>query len=203
MKFGTIVADPPWNYSRTSKNPKLRGYSDQHYEPLTTGDLEKLPVSRIAADQGVLFLWTTGPFLVDGSAQRVARAWGFEPVTLLYWHKLSSAGKSHLGGVGYWYRGNCEPVLVAKRGRAYRWSDMPYWTDRDASALFEAEKGRHSEKPGILHERIERSSYPRPWLEMFGRRERPQWAVVGNNGDGGTLTLEEDITKSIDRLEAA
>jgi N6-adenosine-specific RNA methylase IME4 len=167
---------------------------------LTTADLEKLDVKKIAAEQAVLFLWATGPFLVDGSAQRVAKAWGFEPVTLLYWHKLGSNGKSHLGGVGYWFRGNCEPILVAKRGRAYRWSDMSYWTAEDHSALFEALKGRHSEKPDTLHERIEKSCYPFPRLELFGRRERSGWTVVGNNGDGGTLTHPEDITQSVDRL---
>jgi N6-adenosine-specific RNA methylase IME4 len=201
MKFGTIICDPPWSYTRTSKHEKLRGYSDQHYESLTTRDLMDLDVGRIAADNCVLFLWTTGPFLVDCSAQKVAEAWGFTPITLMYWHKLGSNQRSHHGGVGYWFRGNAEPVLVAKKGRSYRWSEQPGWNSQQNSALFESLKSRHSQKPDYLHELVEASVYPAPYLEMFGRRERPGWTVVGNNGDGGTLENPEDITDSLKRLE--
>jgi N6-adenosine-specific RNA methylase IME4 len=207
VKFGTIIADPPWAYERTSGDKRLRGYSDQHYDPLSTADLAGLRVKDIVADQAVLFLWANGPFLADGSAQKIVTAWGFTPVTLMYWHKLTSTGLtlfgnvSHLGGVGYWFRGNCEPILVGKRGRSYRWSDMPNWTVDDTSALFEAPKGKHSAKPEVLHQRVERSAYPGPYLEMFGRRPRAGWTVVGNNGDHGSLPLAEDIRDAIDRLE--
>lgn len=203
MRFGTIIADPPWAYVRASSDKRLRGYSSGQYEPLTTADLAALPVSDIAAEDAVLFLWTNGPFLVDGSAQAIARGWGFTPVTLLYWHKVTGDGLygqvTNGGGVGYWFRGNCEPVLVAKNGRAYRWSNMPRWTSDDANALFYAPKKNHSVKPDILHERIERSEYPKPYLEIFGRRHRPGWTVIGNELPGEHEG--EDIRDSIKRLE--
>lgn len=215
VKFGTIIADPPWEYSRTSGDLKLRGYSDMHYEPLTTDRLKKLPVTDISSDHCLLFLWTTSPFLADGSALEVTRAWGFEPVTLLYWHKLTEFKTSHLGGVGYWYRGNCEPVMVAKRKGtpSFRWAGMSNWTKWDKSALFEAQKGKHSDKPDVLHERIERANvylkknkddsfteiagYPQPYLEMFGRRARSGWTVIGDEAPG---CLGEDIEASLARL---
>jgi N6-adenosine-specific RNA methylase IME4 len=200
VKFGTVIADPPWNYGGTSGDKRLRGYSDQHYKPLTTEDLASLPLGNIVTDDAVLFLWTNGPFLVSGEAQRVAVGWGFTPVTLMYWNKTTSealyGAVTHLGGVGYWFRGNCEPILVAKRKKSYRWAAHPDWDARDKSALFAAPKGRHSSKPDHLHDLIERSLYPKPYLELFGRRPRDGWTVVG-----GDIPLSEDIRDSIARLE--
>lgn len=206
MRFGTIIADPPWAYVRTSGNPKLRGYSDKHYEPLTTEDLAALPVENIVTGESVLFLWTTGPFLVNGDAQAIAKGWGFTPVTLMYWNKTTDNGTSalygsvtHRGGVGYWFRGNCEPVLVAKRKKSYRWAHHENWSAHEACALFEAPKNQHSEKPPYLHALIEHSIYPQPYLELFGRKPRPGWTVVGNELPGEHEG--EDIRDSIKRLE--
>jgi N6-adenosine-specific RNA methylase IME4 len=194
---------------------------------MDTETLAALPVKDITLDDAVLFLWTTGPFLVDGSAQKVAKGWGFKPVTLLYWHKVKkNGGGTHGGGVGYWFRGNCEPVLVAKRGAAYRWSNMVNWLPADANALFqttepetvfEAPKMEHSQKPDVLHERVERANlmkarrkgedgevketvgpgYPSPYLELFGRKLRDGWVVVGNQSP---VTCGEDIAGTIERL---
>jgi N6-adenosine-specific RNA methylase IME4 len=203
VRFGTIIADPPWAYSGTSGDKRLRGYSDSKYKPLKTRDLADLPVNDISADDAVLFIWTNGPFLADGSAQLIAKSWGFEPVTLCYWHKtrgdISLFGNyTHSGGVGYWFRGNCEPVLVAKKGKAYRWSDMPGWGNEDKNALFERPKMAHSRKPDVLHERIERSAYPKPYLELFARRARSGWTTVGDEIPGFE---GEDIRVSVERLK--
>lgn len=220
MKFGTIIADPPWEYNRTSGNKKLRGYSDKQYEPLTTDDLANLPVSEIVGDVAVLLLWTNGPFLADGSAQRVAKSWGFKPVSLWYWHKIvwreisentlyekatHRCRTTDNSGVGYWARGNCEPILVASRGRSFRWSKMTNWRTEDKNALFEAPKRKHSRKPDDLHERVERGyvydgandGYPKPYLEMFARYPRDGWTLIGNEAPGHE---GEDIRDAVKRL---
>jgi N6-adenosine-specific RNA methylase IME4 len=201
MKFGTIIADPPWNYNRTSGDKKLRGYSDKHYEPLSTADLAALPVQDVVADNAVLFLWTNGPFLADCSAQKIAEGWGFRPVTLMAWHKVQQkslfGSRTHGGGVGYWFRGNFEPILVATRGRSYRWSEQENWSAEQTNALFEHEKSRHSQKPPYVHQLVEDSIYPHPWLEMFGRRARTGWTVIG---DGAPGCEGEDIRASLERL---
>jgi len=48
-KFGTVIADPPWEYAATSKtkmptkgSAKLSGYSDEVYPSMTTDDLRGL-----------------------------------------------------------------------------------------------------------------------------------------------------------------
>jgi len=54
---------------------------------------------------------------------------------------------------------------------------------------------KHSKKPEILQDRIELMFPGEAYLEMFGRRERENWVVVGNEIDG------EDIRDSMNRIQ--
>jgi N6-adenosine-specific RNA methylase IME4 len=42
------------------------------------------------AGDSVLFLWCTNPILIDGTAAKVARAWGFKPAQLITWVKVTA-----------------------------------------------------------------------------------------------------------------
>ena len=55
----------------------------------------------------VLYMWATAPKLRE--ALQVVAAWGFEYVTNAVWVKDRI-------GMGYWFRGRHELLLVAKRG---------------------------------------------------------------------------------------
>jgi N6-adenosine-specific RNA methylase IME4 len=46
-----------------------------------------------------------------------------------------------------------------------------------------APRGRHSEKPEEVYNRIERL-VDGPYLELFARRERPGWTCLGHGIDG-------------------
>ena len=75
--YATIVADPPWDYSRKLSGGGTSGYSPvhpsrggnrgaaNHYSTLRLEQLEKLPVQSVAADQAHLYLWTTSAFIVE------------------------------------------------------------------------------------------------------------------------------------------
>jgi len=184
MTFGTIVADPPWAYEKTSRHHKLSGYSDAEYNPLTTKELCALPIGDLATDESVLFLWTTWPFVPD--ALQVVDAWGFQYVTGLPWVKLDGRNQLHYG-VGYWFRGCTEPILVAKRGKSYR---------SNLVGILTQELG-HSRKPEHVHEMVERGGFPGPYLEVFARQQRHGWTTVGNECPS---TRGEDIRVSLDRL---
>lgn len=184
-QFGTIIADPPWPYGLTSKHEKLVGYSDAHYDPLSIEDLAKLPVSQLAADNCVLLLWTAKGLLPGGL--EVMRSWGFKYKTMAVWGKVRKDGGVHGGGVGYWFRGAEEVCLVGSKGSAYR-TGKP--------SLMLSEKLPHSAKPDWMHE-IAEEFFPGPYLEMFGRRKRFNWTVIGNEAPD---TMDEDIRESIKGL---
>lgn len=193
QQFGTIIADPPWAYGSTARNDrKNRGYVNYRdgsgqYPVLDTKALCELPVGDFAAPGCVLLLWTTGPFLPD--ALEVIKAWGFTFKTAAYWGKTAKHGGVHAGGVGYWFRGACEPVLVASRGKSFRTNEPGLFLTED---LMLGEKLAHSAKPDWMHEVSERH-FDGPYLELFGRRERKGWTVLGNEapGDG------QDIRNSL------
>lgn len=182
LTFGTILADPPWSYQKTTGHKKLSGYSDRKYRSLSTAELCDLPVADIVASDSVLVLWTTWPFVPD--AVKVCEAWGFKYVTGLPWVKTNPNGKTVNYGIGYWFRGVSEPILVGKRGRAYR---------TNFAGLISPAVG-HSRKPAHVYELAER--FPAPRLELFARTPPDQlrpagWYQLGDEcgGDGEDMRI--------------
>ena len=50
---------------------------------------------------------------------------------------------------------------------------------RSVWSVFSAKAGRHSEKPEEFYRIVEELS-PGPYLELFGRKRREGWTVLGN-----------------------
>lgn len=172
-RYGVILADPPWMY--TQRSVRLNGTTDRHYEPMATEEIASLPVASIAEDDSILLLWATWPFLED--ALSVIAAWGFTFVTGLPWVKAREIvqREEHVSyaprtGVGFWFRGCTEPLLMAKRGRPVRYG-VPY------DGIL-ADRMRHSEKPVEIYEMAE--LWDGPYLELFARRERHGWDSIGD-----------------------
>lgn len=159
-KFGTIYADPPWLYD----NQGTRASTGNHYDGLTVDQLCALPVADLAADDAHLHLWTTNGFLFD--CPRIFDAWGFEFRSSFVWVKGQI-------GIGNYWRNSHEFLLTAIRGNAKRFND------HSIRSWLECDRGVHSAKPEQVRSFIERSS-PGPYLELFGRRSAPNWAVWGN-----------------------
>lgn len=176
-RYRTIVADPPWRYtkdpgSRRAKMdepPRGRGrQAEDHYETLTTEEIAALPIGDLAEDDAHLYLWVTNPLLTDQrpdikghlSVPAIARAWGFQPKTLLTWLKGEGGG-----GVGWYFRGDTEHVLFCVRG------DLPIPAEKRISNVFRGRKGPHSGKPDAFLDLVEQVS-PGPYLELFARRAR-------------------------------
>ena len=70
-------------------------------------------------------------------------------------------------GMGVYFRGQTEHVLFAVRGSLGT-------RRRDIPTIFEAPRGRHSEKPEKLYEIVRAASYP-PYGEAFQRKPRPDF----------------------------
>ena len=58
----------------------------------------------------------------------------------------------------------------------------PLVLSRSVRSVFTAKAGRHSEKPEEFYQIVEELS-PGPYLELFGRRQRQGWTVLGNELD--------------------
>jgi len=174
-RYGLIYADPAWKYSGPAPGGDNR-LVENHYPCMPLDEICALPVSDLAAENCVLFLWSTSPML--SNAMDVIRAWGFDYRTSLVWVKDKI-------GLGYYFRQRHEHLLLARRGNVR----TPEPSTRRDSVL-EAPRLAHSAKPHIVYEIIE-NMYPRlPKLELFARHRREGWDAWGNqiNGEDAVMT---------------
>jgi N6-adenosine-specific RNA methylase IME4 len=172
MTYDVILADPPWRYGFSrSKSRKI----ERQYPTMPTADIAALKVAELCKPDAVLFMWATMPKLPD--ALEVIKAWGFTYKTGAAWDKVRL-------GMGYYFRGRHELLLVGVRGKPR----VPKPKDRPASILTE-KRGRHSKKPEISFAAIERMYPDARKLEMFAREARPGWDAWGNEVES-TVALQ-------------
>jgi N6-adenosine-specific RNA methylase IME4/ParB-like chromosome segregation protein Spo0J len=161
-KFHVILADPPWTYQ--SRMPGRVASRTEPYPVMSTEEIIAVPIP--AAKDAVLFLWTTNPMVVE--ALKVMEGWGFEYRTNAVWVKDKT-------GMGYYVRQQHELVLIGRRG------DFPTpHPARRPPSVIQATRGRHSEKPIVLYELIEKMYPGFRYLEVFARTRRPGWIGWGN-----------------------
>ena len=202
MRYRTILADPAWTYNDLlplNDVQPLRGAAD-HYKTMSLEEICALgsngqfklggPNYGYEADEdSFLWLWTTNPHLLDGSAMKVCIAWGFKPKQLVTWVKgrltLSKSYQPSLvlrTGMGHYTRGCTEHMILATRGRP-----KVYVKDQgvnnvvlqDEDTLIFAQRGVHSKKPEEAYHLIERVC-PGPYLELFARQSRENWTSWGD-----------------------
>lgn len=175
-KFGTILADPPWRFTnRTGKvAPEHRRLS--RYETLSFEEIACLPVAEHVAEVAHCYLWVPNALLPQGL--EVLAAWGFEYKTNIIWHKIRRDGGSDGRGVGFYFRNVTEMLLFGVRGDNAR----TLQPGRSQVNLMASRKREHSRKPDEQYELIEACSWG-PFLELFGRGNRKDWTVWGNQAN--------------------
>lgn len=166
--FSMIMADPPWSYEMRSE--KGYGKSPQaHYQCRDLDWIKALPVSVLAADHAVLWLWTVNTMLP--AALDVVAAWGFEFKTSGHWVKRTKHGKIAFG-TGYILRGAGEPFLIATRGQPK--------TSRCVRSVVDAKVREHSRKPDEAFLSAEWLMPDARRIELFSRQARAGWTVWGD-----------------------
>lgn len=165
MNYDVIYADPPWRYSFSKSDSRK---IENHYPTMTVSEICELNVP--AKDNSVLYLWTTAPKLLEGL--KVMEAWGFTYKSQAVWDKKKQ-------GMGYWFRGQHEILLVGTRGKF----SPPEASDRKPS-VFEFARGKHSKKPDEIRQLIKDWFPEAKRLEMFCRHPAEGWDIFGNEVEG-------------------
>ena len=166
MKYDVIYADPAWRYDFSkSKNRDV----ENQYPTMTIDDICNLPVNNMTNENAVLYMWATAPKLPE--AMKVIEAWGFKYVTHGIWDK-------EMIGMGYWFRGQHELLMVAKKGKF----SPPPSTMRISSVMKE-KRGKHSKKPDFIRNLIKEWYPSAARLEMFCREEKQGWHTWGNEAE--------------------
>lgn len=170
-KYQIIYADPPWSYA----DQGCQGTMANHYKGMKIEDICSLPIKEIADKDCVLFLWATYPMLKE--ALKVIEAWGFIYKTIAFqWVKLNPKSRNYFYGLGRWTRGNTEPCLLATKGKPKRISASVF-------QIINEPRGRHSQKPFLVKDKIIKLIGDLPRIELFARQKTEGWDVWGNETD--------------------
>ncbi len=196
MKFDILVIDPPWSYNRKSTGGTNKSGSGQQYNTMTFSELQSLSrdITPLMDENSVCFLWTTVPMLND--AIYLLLDWNFQYKTMITWVKRNN-------GLGNWFRGKTEHLLVGVRGKV-----KPFRLQ--APNLIISEKTlRHSEKPEESYELIQKCAESMLFhqnkkiniLELFARQQQKRrtddfyenikWTCIGKEITGNDI--KEDL----------
>lgn len=174
--YGIVYMDPASRFEVWNRETGLDRAADNHYP--TEGWKEIASRPPPLTDDGILFCWSTRPQLMN-TCRMIEDRWGFEYKTCMVWAKEGR-------GTGHIVIDNAEILIIASRGK-------PVWpapgtqdlalqktaSEEPWEGLFppaiETPRGRHSEKPEIFAEMIERLWPNTPRLEMYYEpKEHPE-----------------------------
>lgn len=175
-KYEVIYADPPWDYGGKMQYDKSCIKSENNgfernifissasfkYPTLKLKELQQLDVSSIAADNCILFMWTTGPQLANSIS--LGESWGFEYKTVAFvWDK-------QVHNPGRYTLSQTEFVLAFKRGKF----PSPRGA-RNIRQFVSVHRGQHSEKPEIVIDGITKMFPQQTKIELFARKNYLGW----------------------------
>lgn len=150
--FHVIVMDPPWEESNL---------------PYPTMSLDEISAIELpAADDCILWLWTTQAFLRHSFG--LVENWGFRYIATLTWAKKN-------GRATPWLHYDSEFCILAVRGN-------PPANLMDKSTIIHGAQREHSRKPEEFYEMVESSCFGIK-LDYFARVRRNGWEQVGNELD--------------------
>lgn len=174
--YQVIYADPPWDYGgkmqydNTTIKDKNIGFQKKifissatfKYPTLKLKQLKDLDVSSISNDDCILFMWTTGPQFAN--AIELGEAWGFKYKTVAFvWDKM-------IHNPGRYTLSQTEFVLAFKKGRF----PSPRGA-RNIKQLIALPRGKHSEKPLEVIDKITKMFPQQDKIELFARNNFIGW----------------------------
>ena len=173
-RYDLIVADPPWKQSKGGKKSVRKNSSGKPLDyPVCSLDEIKehlrQATSLARGENSILFLWTIDKYLFE--AQQIAEELGYKLHARMIWNKVTGIPAAFTVRYGheyllYMYRGKLTPVATEERGKIH--------------TVFTEKVQRHSQKPEISYEIINRLYPNLKKLEMYARRERDGYDCWGN-----------------------
>jgi N6-adenosine-specific RNA methylase IME4 len=164
-KYHVISIDPPWAYeerggftSNDYDSQSNRGAVD--YPTMSLSEIGKIQLP--AADDCVLFLWTTHAFLRDSFS--LLDAWDFDYKATIVWDKVKM-------GLGRTIRMQIEFCIIATKG-------SPIISGQSERDIITEPRREHSRKPEAFYQMVERMCIGNK-LDYFSRQSRINWDHYG------------------------
>ena len=173
-RYNLILADPPWRQTKGGKK-KVRPVSsgtELDYPVCSLDEIKehlRQATSLASGENTILFLWTIDKYLFD--AQQIAEELGYKLHARMIWNKVTGIPAAFTVRFGheyllYMYKGKLIPVATEERGKIH--------------TVFTEQVQRHSQKPDVSYEIINRLYPDLKKLELYARQERDNFDVWGN-----------------------
>ncbi len=172
-RYSILLADPPWKQSKGGKKgvrPNSSGVK-LDYQVISLEEITNhlQQATTLTTDNAILFLWTIDKYLVE--AQRIAENLGWKLHARMIWNKVNGIPAAFTVRYGheyllYMYRGKLRPVALNERGKIH--------------TVFTEQVKRHSQKPEISFEIIQRLYPSEKKIELYARSKRDGWDCWGN-----------------------
>lgn len=172
MQYDLFLSDPPWTLlkgGRRAVRPRQGCLLD--YPVLSLGEIMQIHRSfqSLGRDDHLFFMWTIDRYLHE--SERMMCELGYKLHARMIWNKLGGIAPAFTLRYSheyllFMYYGRFSPVALAERGRI--------------TTVFEERSRRHSRKPEISYDIIERLYPQARRLELFARYLRPGWDSWGN-----------------------
>lgn len=172
-KYDIIYADPPWKQSKGGKKSVRENSSGKplDYQTCTLEEIKEhlRQAVSLANDNSILFLWTIDKYLFE--AQQIAEELGYKLHARMIWNKVTGIPAAFTIRFGheyllYMYKGKLLPIAKEERGKIH--------------SVFTEQVKRHSQKPQVAYEIIERLYPDTKKLELYARNQRENWDCWGN-----------------------
>lgn len=174
MKYEVIVSDPPWRLQKGGKKavrPNSSG-GELDYQTISLSEIEGIQMDfayNKAEPNHVLFCWTIDKYLHETEA--MLKRMGYKIHARMIWNKVTGIPAAFTIRFGheyllYCYFGKLIPVAKSERGKIH--------------SVFTEQVKRHSQKPEISYQIIERLYPEAKKLEMYARTQRKGWDGWGN-----------------------
>lgn len=173
-QYDLIVADPPWKQAKGGKK-SVRPISSGTELDYPVCSLEEIKehlsqaTSLTSGESSILFLWTIDKYLFE--AQKIAEELGYKLHARMIWDKVTGIPAAFTVRYGheyllYMYKGKLTPVAIEERGKIH--------------TVFREQVKRHSQKPELSFEIINRLYPIARKLELYARTERDGYDCWGN-----------------------
>jgi N6-adenosine-specific RNA methylase IME4 len=228
VKFNLLCVDCPWSFSDKLAMSKIKRGAKANYSTMTNTAIKQLRIPELAEKDAVLALWVPSTLLQVGLDVMLEWGFAYkqnwiwvktkkDPLELLKKEIRKKSFKDNKNklinindveniinnfdlnnmlnfGMGHIARNTHEICLIGTKGKLSKFIK----NKSQRTVLFE-QNFKHSKKPEILQDRLE-LIFPdfSKKLEVFGRRERQGWTVIGN--EVSTPKPDCDIVEAIDYL---
>lgn len=172
-KYDLIYTDPPWKQSRGGRKKAVKNsWRPFDYPTISLEEIEEhiKQADSLTGENAIMFIWTIDKYLFE--AQQIAEKYGYKLHARMIWNKVTGIPAAFTVRYGheyllYMYKGKFTPVATEERGKIH--------------TVFTEKVKRHSQKPEIAYQIIERLYPNLKKLEMYARLPRDGWDCWGND----------------------